>query len=595
MVRANSRAPFGSAARKAHSRAAMVATRSTLPAAPPGYPPLPRVAGTKVGFLTDSYGDRGVSITEVSGVPTLRDINSSNLWSLVRTADRRFDIEAIVNYSKPAGTYGGARVDGSVHALAGSGVTTSDWPTRIDYALARLSAGDILYEDMGKNSVNVNATLADIQTAMEVLRTKCLAAKVWLVVQSQAAFRDPASTPGGWNVVAGAGDWTASGAAYLKLLALNDWLKNTFSKLPGVAAYIDTTALDGLYVSPRQQLRYAYPDPFHLGPFGNWQRAVAGGAVATLRTLVQPPAPRLQSSPANVFAAKSLAGTNGSKNTITPPITGSIASNMRVIGAAGDTIVCSKGTNSDGEETQIIAVTVGGTGAAIRSISFNLGTSSIAVSSFNAALAANGQTPFVAAARLTADTVAASNIINVSAITGAVVAGQGVRGPGIPAGAIIQPFGTGGTTGVGGTGTYAISANATATATGAAIRMDGDWIEFSMRCSTDSAAMWTPGDEANRPSDTNNPAGGLKMVLTDSGGSTILWQDTDESGTPNSANRLRIVCEIPPLATHIQALAGLTHHYLATGANIGTTGVLTSDKVRIEKVSDPRIRFNIVN
>ncbi|MFZ0499600.1 MAG: hypothetical protein WAM52_10735 [Steroidobacteraceae bacterium] len=49
---------------------------------------------------------------------------------------------------------------------------------------------------------------------------------------------------------------------------------------------------------------------------------------------------------------------------------------------------------------------------------------------------------------------------------GAITAGQGISGPGIPTGTTIAAFGSGGTTGRGGAGTYQLSQNATATQTG---------------------------------------------------------------------------------------------------------------------------------
>lgn len=55
----------------------------------------------------------------------------------------------------------------------------------------------------------------------------------------------------------------------------------------------------------------------------------------------------------------------------------------------------------------------------------------------------------------------ASNVLTVSGITGTITAGQVVGGPGVTAPLTIQPFGSGGTTGTGGNGTYQLSATAT--------------------------------------------------------------------------------------------------------------------------------------
>ena len=64
-----------------------------------------------------------------------------------------------------------------------------------------------------------------------------------------------------------------------------------------------------------------------------------------------------------------------------------------------------------------------------------------------------------------------SNVLIVGAVNnntsvgarGVITAGQGIGGPGIPAGTTIAAFGSGGTTGRGGTGTYQLSRSATAT------------------------------------------------------------------------------------------------------------------------------------
>ena len=68
---------------------------------------------------------------------------------------------------------------------------------------------------------------------------------------------------------------------------------------------------------------------------------------------------------------------------------------------------------------------------------------------------------------------AGSNVLTVEAVNdnasgaaGAITAGQGIGGPGIPAGTTIAAFGSGGTTGTGGAGTYQLSQNATATESG---------------------------------------------------------------------------------------------------------------------------------
>lgn len=70
---------------------------------------------------------------------------------------------------------------------------------------------------------------------------------------------------------------------------------------------------------------------------------------------------------------------------------------------------------------------------------------------------------FTAVTNITGGT---ENRINVTAVAqGVILAGALISGAGIPAGATVSAYGTSSTTGTGGTGTYIISANATAAAT----------------------------------------------------------------------------------------------------------------------------------
>lgn len=63
---------------------------------------------------------------------------------------------------------------------------------------------------------------------------------------------------------------------------------------------------------------------------------------------------------------------------------------------------------------------------------------------------------------VTGSTTAGSDVLTVSSVsTGSVTAGQGIGGPGIQQGTTIASFGSGGTTGSGGTGTYQLSQAAT--------------------------------------------------------------------------------------------------------------------------------------
>ena len=59
--------------------------------------------------------------------------------------------------------------------------------------------------------------------------------------------------------------------------------------------------------------------------------------------------------------------------------------------------------------------------------------------------------------QITASYPGFGNILHVTITAGVIVAGQIVSGPQVPYGAIFLPYGTQGTTGVGGTGTYALS------------------------------------------------------------------------------------------------------------------------------------------
>jgi hypothetical protein len=67
-------------------------------------------------------------------------------------------------------------------------------------------------------------------------------------------------------------------------------------------------------------------------------------------------------------------------------------------------------------------------------------------------------TPFIAdAATFTGSIAAGTNILTVTGCTGTIAAGSVVRGAGVLTPAIVQAYGTGGTTGTGGNGTYALA------------------------------------------------------------------------------------------------------------------------------------------
>ena len=76
--------------------------------------------------------------------------------------------------------------------------------------------------------------------------------------------------------------------------------------------------------------------------------------------------------------------------------------------------------------------------------------------------------------KVTGGVTSGSNVFTVGTVNdnassgapGVITAGQGISGPGIPTGTTIAAFGSGGTTGTGGAGTYQLSQNATATESG---------------------------------------------------------------------------------------------------------------------------------
>ncbi|MFZ1866923.1 MAG: hypothetical protein WAU49_00395, partial [Steroidobacteraceae bacterium] len=98
------------------------------------------------------------------------------------------------------------------------------------------------------------------------------------------------------------------------------------------------------------------------------------------------------------------------------------------------------------------------------------------VSNINSAYTDNSATNVVSdmeypPVNATGSLTSGSNVLTVGNINnntsvgapGVITAGQGISGPGIPTGTTIAAFGTGGTTGRGGAGTYQLSQNATAT------------------------------------------------------------------------------------------------------------------------------------
>lgn len=104
-------------------------------------------------------------------------------------------------------------------------------------------------------------------------------------------------------------------------------------------------------------------------------------------------------------------------------------------------------------------------------------------------------------ALITANTTNASNVLTVTANTGAAIAlGQPVSGTNIPAGAVIGSFGTG----TGGAGTYNLvngttgaNANATGTATGTTVtattNFETRWLVHSTAAATELAKISTKG------------------------------------------------------------------------------------------------------
>lgn len=353
-----------------------------LPTTPSGFTALPLASGAQLIARTDSYGERGATIYNNGTADYGKDLNGSNLHSLIRAADRRFKMEYFINSAKPAGTYAAVKLDGSIQSVSGGGVHDTSFLASVDYALARFTAPGIFYWDIMKNDVNTKDLIATIKANMTAGYNKVFAAKQWQVFHTQAVFRN-GSTPG---------DWSSTGTELITLLAINDWIKNTVATWPGVAGIIDTTDLDGAYTVPNEA-RVFSSDKLHLLAYGNWQRLPR--ALTVLRTLVQPYTPALVSDLANSHPYKTLAGTNGSKasNVLNDPnaaIPG-VAAGMRVSGTTGDTTYASKGTNSRGENTQIVKVTPANNGTLRHSVTVGAGASPLLFSTINTELAKNGQ------------------------------------------------------------------------------------------------------------------------------------------------------------------------------------------------------------
>jgi hypothetical protein len=83
-------------------------------------------------------------------------------------------------------------------------------------------------------------------------------------------------------------------------------------------------------------------------------------------------------------------------------------------------------------------------------------------------------TPFIAdAATFTGSIAAGTNVLTVTGITGTIAAGTVVSGAGVLTPAIVQAYGTGGTTGTGGNGTYALSLTHAAAVPATAMTVSG--------------------------------------------------------------------------------------------------------------------------
>jgi len=339
-------------------------------------------AGTRVTATTGGTGaitlsnNATASSTAAGQMVYGKNIDSGNLWSVLRSRDTRFGMEGFLNPAKPA-TYflGNAYLDATPHGKSGTGYLDASFSARMDYVIARAPA--IVINDIGKNDINgASASLATMQTQVTNFYNKFFTAKIWQVFQTQSAFRAGA-TPG---------DWTATGPELAVLEQFNDWLVNTVSTWSGVAGVIDTRDLDGHFSVANESIYFA-ADKLHLLPYGNWKRG--DRSLAILRPLVQRSTVPLVSSAANVHPFKALSGTGGSKAP-GATVTGSVATGMRVGVTTGDSVVCTKGTNADGEETQVIAVTPVGNGTARHNVGFT-NASAITFATINTALTANSQ------------------------------------------------------------------------------------------------------------------------------------------------------------------------------------------------------------
>lgn len=336
-----------------------VATHLPLPA-------LPLAAGAKIGFLGDSYVQRG-AFSQMSGsLMQGGAIFGRGLWSMIGSMDARFRIDVFYLDNKAYPVGAGEKMDGAIHGVGGDridGIGADSRPGflgRLPDCIARGPAVIVIETPGGNNVADLEAPDLTIRKLDELL-SRIRSAGIHAVVVTMPHF----------TAVNGDGTPRYPPAS---ITAINDWLLAQELDGRDGLTVIDTRALEGEGVIAQDNSWLT--DGAHRGTYACW-RVAADCGLPKLQAMVSAGS-RFDLDPLadNVFLQKGLPGTTGTKTVQSAAqgsvatITGTVAAGMNINRSAGTSaIACAKEVVSAGVEKQVVTISPINDGTLIHSLS----------------------------------------------------------------------------------------------------------------------------------------------------------------------------------------------------------------------------------